>query len=127
MKTDFFEETDEDARAPPSGLESLGVNYRALDDVLRVVRAREPVAEHVVTVSVLEIYNEECRDRWRSAGDPIDVARVRRRTRGPNARETARRRQRPGSTASRLSRATRMTSSRRCARAKRTDPPARRR
>ena len=55
--------------------ESLGVNYRALDDVFRVVRARDAVAEHVVTVSVLEIYNEECRDLLAPrGGTKIDVA-----------------------------------------------------
>ena len=63
---------DEDADATES---RLGVNYRALDDVFRVVRAREPVAEHVVTVSVLEIYNEECRDLLAPrGGTKIDVA-----------------------------------------------------
>jgi len=62
---------DEDADAT----ESLGVNYRALDDVFRVVRARDAVAEHVVTVSVLEIYNEECRDLLAPrGGTKIDVA-----------------------------------------------------
>ena len=74
-KRTFLRKTDEDAESSPSGLESLGVNYRALDDVFRVVRAREPVAEHVVTVSVLEIYNEECRDLLaQRGGTKIDVA-----------------------------------------------------
>ena len=63
---------DEDADATES---RLGVNYRALDDVFRVVRARDAVAEHVVTVSVLEIYNEECRDLLAPrGGTKIDVA-----------------------------------------------------
>ena len=74
-KRTLLRKTDEDAESSPSGLESLGVNYRALDDVFRVVRAREPVAEHVVTVSVLEIYNEECRDLLaQRGGTKIDVA-----------------------------------------------------
>ena len=74
-KRTFLRKTDEDADEGLESLESLGVNYRALDDVFRVVRAREPVAEHVVTVSVLEIYNEECRDLLaQRGGTKIDVA-----------------------------------------------------
>ena len=74
-KRTLLRKTDEDAESSPSGLESLGVNYRALDDVFRVVRARDAVAEHVVTVSVLEIYNEECRDLLAPrGGTKIDVA-----------------------------------------------------
>ena len=74
-KRTFLRKTDEDAESSPSGLESLGVNYRALDDVFRVVRARDAVAEHVVTVSVLEIYNEECRDLLaKRGGHKIDVS-----------------------------------------------------
>jgi kinesin family protein C2/C3 len=54
---------------------ALGVNYRALDDVFRTTRARDAVATHVVTVSVLEIYNEECRDLLaKSGGRKIDVS-----------------------------------------------------
>ena len=54
---------------------ALGVNYRALDDVFRTTRARDAVAEHVVTVSVLEIYNEECRDLLaKRGGHKIDVS-----------------------------------------------------
>ena len=74
-KRTLLRKTDEDADEGLESLESLGVNYRALDDVFRVVRAREPVAEHVVTVSVLEIYNEECRDLLaQRGGTKIDVA-----------------------------------------------------
>ena len=115
-KRTFLWKTDEDAESSPSGLESLGVNYRALDDVFRVVRAREPVAEHVVTVSVLEIYNEECRDLLaQRGGTKIDVAGFGA-TNAGRTRETAP----PPTTSrtpSRASRAARMTSSRRCARA----------
>ena len=54
---------------------ALGVNYRALDDVFRTTRARDAVATHVVTVSVLEIYNEECRDLLaKRGGHKIDVS-----------------------------------------------------
>ncbi|MDA9097796.1 hypothetical protein N9L76_02560 [bacterium] len=42
--------------------ESLGVNYRALEDLFALIEDRKSVQNHVVTVSVLEIYNEECRD-----------------------------------------------------------------
>jgi kinesin family protein C2/C3 len=59
---------------------ALGVNYRALDDVFRTTRARDAVATHVVTVSVLEIYNEECRDLLAKSGGAQDRRlRVRRR------------------------------------------------
>ena len=53
-----------------------GVVHRALDDVFAFARARRAVATHVVTVSVLEIYNETCRDLLaddRRGGGTIDV------------------------------------------------------
>jgi hypothetical protein len=43
--------------------------------VFRTTRARDAVATHVVTVSVLEIYNEECRDLLaKRGGRKIDVS-----------------------------------------------------
>ena len=55
---------------------SSGINHRALADVFAVARARDAVAAHVVTVSVLEIYNEECRDLLAGGekGGKIDVS-----------------------------------------------------
>ena len=66
---------DGDGDASIAEERALGVNYRALDDVFRTTRARDAVATHVVTVSVLEIYNEECRDLLaKSGGRKIDVS-----------------------------------------------------
>jgi hypothetical protein len=70
-----FSDGDGDGDASVAEERALGVNYRALDDVFRTTRARDAVATHVVTVSVLEIYNEECRDLLASRGGrKIDVS-----------------------------------------------------
>jgi kinesin family protein C2/C3 len=112
---------------------ALGVNYRALDDVFRTTRARDAVATHVVTVSVLEIYNEECRDLLaKRGGHKIDVSgfgaeslnaswveRVADENEKPSPAPITSR------TPSRASSATPTTCTRRCARVKRTARPAR--
>ena len=70
-----FSFSDGDGDASAAEERALGVNYRALDDVFRTTRARDAVATHVVTVSVLEIYNEECRDLLaKTGGKKIDVS-----------------------------------------------------
>ena len=38
------------------------MNYRALDDLFSLVHERGDTTKYTVAVSVLEIYNEQCRD-----------------------------------------------------------------
>ena len=56
----------------PSGAESSGVdrgiNYRALDDLFDLVKERKGTHSYAVSVSVLEIYNEQCRDLLAAIG-----------------------------------------------------------
>jgi hypothetical protein len=46
-----------------------GVNYRALDDLFQLVAERSATMKYTVSVSVLEIYNESCRDLLAGRGD----------------------------------------------------------
>jgi kinesin family protein C2/C3 len=45
-----------------------GVNYRALDDLFQLVQERAGTTKYTVMVSVLEIYNESCRDLLANQG-----------------------------------------------------------
>ncbi|CAN1335590.1 Kinesin-like protein KIN-14Q [Linum perenne] len=42
--------------------EARGVNYRTLDELFRIINEREKHFKYEVTVSVLEVYNEQIRD-----------------------------------------------------------------
>ena len=56
----------------PSGAESgnasRGINYRALDDLFDLIKERRATHAYEVSVSVLEIYNEQCRDLLAAIG-----------------------------------------------------------
>ena len=42
--------------------EARGVNYRTLEELFRVIRERQGMFKYDLTVSVLEVYNEQIRD-----------------------------------------------------------------
>lgn len=42
--------------------ENRGVNYRTLEELFRVIRERQGMFKYELTVSVLEVYNEQIRD-----------------------------------------------------------------
>jgi kinesin family member C2/C3 len=41
---------------------ALGVNYRTLEEFLRIIKEREGLFQYEITVSVLEVYNEQIHD-----------------------------------------------------------------
>ena len=51
-----------------SGNDSRGINYRALDDLFDLIKERRATHAYEVSVSVLEIYNEQCRDLLAAIG-----------------------------------------------------------
>ncbi|XP_017697414.2 kinesin-like protein KIN-14R isoform X2 [Phoenix dactylifera] len=42
--------------------EARGVNYRTLEELFRIIRERQGLFQYEITVSVLEVYNEQIRD-----------------------------------------------------------------
>lgn len=47
-----------------------GVNYRTVEELFRIIREREGLYHYELTVSVLEVYNEQIRDLLRSGQLP---------------------------------------------------------
>lgn len=47
-----------------------GVNFRTLEELFRVVRERQGLFRYEITVSVLEVYNEQIHDLLLSGSQP---------------------------------------------------------
>lgn len=54
--------------------EARGVNFRTLDELFRIIREREKMYRYNLSVSVMEVYNEQIRDLLGSATQPGGVA-----------------------------------------------------
>ncbi|XP_058098316.1 kinesin-like protein KIN-14Q isoform X2 [Magnolia sinica] len=52
-----------------------GVNYRTLEELFRIIRERQGLFRYEISVSVLEVYNEQIRDLLASASQPGVAAR----------------------------------------------------
>lgn len=50
--------------------EARGVNYRILEQLFRIVEERQGMFEYEISVSVLEVYNEQIRDLLLSGSQP---------------------------------------------------------
>ncbi|XP_068656130.1 kinesin-like protein KIN-14R [Aristolochia californica] len=50
--------------------EARGVNYRTLEELFRIIDERKRVFKYEISVSVLEVYNEQIRDLLLSASQP---------------------------------------------------------
>nr|XP_007160373.1 hypothetical protein PHAVU_002G316200g [Phaseolus vulgaris]ESW32367.1 hypothetical protein PHAVU_002G316200g [Phaseolus vulgaris] len=50
--------------------ETIGVNYRALNDLFKISKSRENLVEYEIGVQMVEIYNEQVRDLLISDGSP---------------------------------------------------------
>ncbi|XXG74727.1 hypothetical protein AAC387_Pa07g3375 [Persea americana] len=50
--------------------EARGVNYRTLEELFRIIRERHGLFRYEISVSVLEVYNEQIRDLLASASQP---------------------------------------------------------
>lgn len=50
--------------------EDRGVNYRTLEQVFHIIKERERICQYEVSVSVLEVYNEQIRDLLVSGSQP---------------------------------------------------------
>ncbi|KAG6476092.1 hypothetical protein ZIOFF_065328 [Zingiber officinale] len=50
--------------------EARGVNYRTLEEIFRIIRERQGLHHYEVTVSVLEVYNEQIHDLLLSGSEP---------------------------------------------------------
>ncbi|CAL1386210.1 unnamed protein product [Linum trigynum] len=50
--------------------ESRGVNYRTLEELFHIIKEREKLFRYEVSVSVLEVYNEQIRDLLVSSSQP---------------------------------------------------------
>lgn len=42
--------------------EARGVNYRTLEELFRIIRERQGLFQYEITVSALEVYNEQIHD-----------------------------------------------------------------
>lgn len=42
--------------------EARGVNFRTLEELFRIIKEREKLYRYEISVSVLEVYNEQIRD-----------------------------------------------------------------
>lgn len=51
-----------------------GVNYRTLEELFRIIREREGLFRYELTVSVLEVYNEQIHDLLQSGPLPSGAA-----------------------------------------------------
>lgn len=51
-----------------------GVNYRTLEELFRIVKDRENLYQYDISVSVLEVYNEQIRDLLVSGSQPGTAA-----------------------------------------------------
>jgi kinesin family member C2/C3 len=47
-----------------------GVNYRTLEELFRVIKEREGLFQYEITVSVLEVYNEQIHDLLTTESQP---------------------------------------------------------
>ncbi|KAJ1266420.1 hypothetical protein BS78_08G149700 [Paspalum vaginatum] len=47
-----------------------GVNYRTLEELFRIIKERDGLFQYEVTVSVLEVYNEQIRDLLQTGSQP---------------------------------------------------------
>lgn len=54
--------------------EARGVNYRTLEEIFRIIRERQGLYHYEVTVSVLEVYNEQIHDLLLSGSQPTAAA-----------------------------------------------------
>lgn len=54
--------------------EARGVNFRTLEELFRIIKEREKQHRYSVSVSVLEVYNEQIRDLLASGTQPGVVA-----------------------------------------------------
>lgn len=54
--------------------EARGVNYRTLEEIFRIIRERQGLYHYEVTVSVLEVYNEQIHDLLLSGSQPPAAA-----------------------------------------------------
>ncbi|TKY60926.1 Kinesin KP1 [Spatholobus suberectus] len=56
----------------PNGatMETIGVNYRALNDLFRISTSRESFIDYEIVVQMVEIYNEQVRDLLITDGSP---------------------------------------------------------
>lgn len=50
--------------------EARGVNFRILEEIFRVIKERHMLFHYDVSVSVLEVYNEQIRDLLGSGSQP---------------------------------------------------------
>lgn len=50
--------------------ESRGVNFRTLEELFRIINEREKLFLYEISVSVLEVYNEQIRDLLVSGSQP---------------------------------------------------------
>lgn len=50
--------------------EARGVNYRTLEELFRIIEERKSTFKYEVSVSVLEVYNEQIRDLLVSDSQP---------------------------------------------------------
>lgn len=50
--------------------EARGVNYRTLDELFRIIKERHALFRYEISVSVLEVYNEQIRDLLASSSQP---------------------------------------------------------
>lgn len=50
--------------------EARGVNYRTLEEIFQIIRERQGLYRYEVTVSVLEVYNEQIHDLLLSESQP---------------------------------------------------------
>lgn len=54
--------------------EARGVNYRTLEELFRIIRDRHGLFRYEISVSVLEVYNEQIHDLLASASQPPGVS-----------------------------------------------------
>ena len=54
--------------------EARGVNYRTLEELFRVIRERQGMFKYELTVSVLEVYNEQIHDLLLQESQPVVAA-----------------------------------------------------
>lgn len=50
--------------------EARGVNYRTLEELFRIIEEREGLFRYELTVSVLEVYNEQIHDLLLTGSQP---------------------------------------------------------
>lgn len=50
--------------------EARGVNYRTLEELFRIIEEREGLFRYELTVSVLEVYNEQIHDLLLTGSEP---------------------------------------------------------